>query len=161
MAYKRKTWQQKMEDKQGLPKVIRLEPTFPCGKALMGLGAHPGDTVAIVQPRMVKEVMDRVPYGKVITLRELCEVLARDQEAMFSCTLTTGIQVMVVAQATFEAGGDTPYWRTLKMGGALNPKYPGGQEDQRRRLEAEGHKVAERGGRMAVEDFRDHLVEKP
>ena len=35
--------------------------------------------------------------------------------------------------------------RTLKAGGELNPKYPGGVQAQRQRLEAEGHTVAARG----------------
>ena len=39
----------------------------------------------------------------------------------------------------------TPYWRTLKAGGELNPKYPGGIEAQRQKLEAEGHTVLQKG----------------
>ncbi len=35
----------------------------------------------------------------------------------------------------------TPYWRTLKVGGALNDKYPGGVVAQARRLKAEGHEI--------------------
>ena len=35
----------------------------------------------------------------------------------------------------------TPYWRTLKTGGELNSKYPGGIEAQCARLEAEGHVI--------------------
>ncbi len=35
----------------------------------------------------------------------------------------------------------TPYWRTLKEGGLLNQKYPGGAEAQAKRLKAEGHEI--------------------
>ena len=33
----------------------------------------------------------------------------------------------------------------MKAGGELNPKYPGGVEAQKARLEAEGHTVVRRG----------------
>ena len=35
----------------------------------------------------------------------------------------------------------TPYWRTLKAGGQLNEKYPGGMEAQAARLREEGHTI--------------------
>ena len=40
---------------------------------------------------------------------------------------------------------ETPYWRTLKANGELNPKYPGGVQAQRQKLEAEGHTIVARG----------------
>lgn len=40
---------------------------------------------------------------------------------------------------------ETPYWRTLKANGALNPKYPGGVEAQKEKLEAEGHTIIQKG----------------
>jgi hypothetical protein len=33
---------------------------------------------------------------------------------------------------------EIPYWRALKIGGSLNPKYPGGAAKQERLLEGEG-----------------------
>jgi hypothetical protein len=39
------------------------------------------------------------------------------------------------------SGDATPYWRTLKEGGLLNSKYPGGVDAQAKRLEAEGHEI--------------------
>ncbi len=35
----------------------------------------------------------------------------------------------------------TPYWRTLKVGGALNEKFPGGLVAQASRLKDEGHEI--------------------
>ena len=52
----------------------------------------------------------------------------------------------------------TPYWRTLKINGELNLKYPGGLEELMRRLESEGHTVMQRGQRYFVEDFEKKLV---
>ncbi len=52
----------------------------------------------------------------------------------------------------------TPYWRTLKSDGELNAKYPGGVADLRARLEAEGHRVVQRGKRVVVVDFEKALA---
>lgn len=45
---------------------------------------------------------------------------------------------------------ETLYWRTLKANGELNPKYPGGVEAQKEKLEAEGHVIVKRTGRIFV-----------
>jgi alkylated DNA nucleotide flippase Atl1 len=78
--------------------------------------------------------------------------------------MVTGIFVWVAAHAAAEetaAGeiGTTPYWRTLKTDGELNPKYPGGIENQRQRLEAEGHQIVARGKRWFVADYQNHFIE--
>ncbi len=52
----------------------------------------------------------------------------------------------------------TPYWRTLKAGGELNPKYPGGIRNIRSRLKAEGHKVVSKGKKFIVEDYGKSLA---
>jgi hypothetical protein len=55
----------------------------------------------------------------------------------------------------------TPYWRTLKVGGVLNEKFPGGVETQAKRLEVEGHTViTDKSGRpKKVKDYEKALVE--
>lgn len=46
-------------------------------------------------------------------------------------SITAGIFVSIVAWASFQRKVDeTPYWRTLKANGELNPKYPGGVDAQ-------------------------------
>jgi len=52
----------------------------------------------------------------------------------------------------------TPYWRTLKAGGELNPKFPGGLAVLRSRLQAEGHTVVARGQRLFVAEYTKRLV---
>ncbi len=47
----------------------------------------------------------------------------------------------------------TPWWRTLKTGGELNPKFPGGPDRQRALLEAEGHTIVQRGRKLFVENL--------
>ena len=47
----------------------------------------------------------------------------------------------------------TPFWRTLKAGGELNPKYPGGVPALKKLLAAEGHTIVARGKRFFVAEF--------
>ena len=54
--------------------------------------------------------------------------------------------------------GATPYWRTLKSGGYLNEKYPGGVPAHKEKLEAEGHDIVQRGQKYAVADYERYLV---
>jgi hypothetical protein len=55
----------------------------------------------------------------------------------------------------------TPYWRTLKVGGALNEKYPGGVEAQAARLKAEGHTIelGKDSKPRRVKDYEKKMVE--
>ncbi len=60
-------------------------------------------------------------------------------QADFTDPITAGIFVSIAAWASHQRSGDkTPYWRTLKANGELNPKYPRGVQAQRELLEAEG-----------------------
>ena len=97
-------------------------------------------------PLYYDALMRQVPPGRLTTVGELRGLLARRAGADFTDPITAGIFVSIAAWASFQRGTDeTPYWRTLKAGGELNPKYPGGVQAQRQRLEAEGHTVAARG----------------
>jgi alkylated DNA nucleotide flippase Atl1 len=164
MAYKKKTWMQKLEDKQGYPKILRLDAGFPCYKALAGMGAREGDEVVLTNPSEVVAIMKKVPEGKLITLEEICKAVANQHNVQACCTLTSGIFVMIAANAVAEAAKEgkddlgIPYWRTLKIGGFLNDKYPGGQEGHRRLLEKEGHEILAKGKRYRVKDYQNHLM---
>lgn len=80
--------------------------------------------------------------------------------------MTTGIFAGIAARAAEEAAAAgekniTPYWRTLKAGGLINEKYPGGVEGQAGLLETEGHTIeVDRSGKpKKVRDFEKALVE--
>ena len=82
---------------------------------------------------------------------------ARQNQADFTDPITAGIFVSICAWASFQRSTDeTPYWRTLKANGELNPKYPGGAEAQKVKLEAEGHTIIKKGRtniRYFVKDY--------
>lgn len=162
MAYKKKTWTEKLHNKKEFPKILEFDPKFPCGKALSKWGAEPGDPVVLTAPIEVDELIRQVPKGKIITIFEICVVLAKRHQAKFCCSLTTGIFINIVAHAAEEAKerGEsviTPYWRALKTNGVLNPKYPGGVEKQKQLLEKEGLSIDQKGKKYAVRDYDKYL----
>jgi len=117
----------------------------------------------IPAPIEVDKIMKKVPKGKLITINEIRQILAKKHGATIGCPLTTGIFARIAAEAAVEEAAEgrkeiTPYWRTLKSGGELNPKYPGGIEAQRRYLEQEGHKVIQKGKKYIVEDYEKYLI---
>ena len=119
--------------------------------------------MVIPAPREVDALMKRVPRGKVTTINELRAALAKKHKADFACPMTTGIFSWIAAHAAAEAAAEgckriTPYWRTLKTGGELNPKYPGGIPALEKLLRDEGHKVIQRGRKFFVEDLPKRCV---
>lgn len=158
----RKSWQEKMADKAGVPKILMLEDRFPCYNAVHKMGAEVGDPIVLVNPREVEALMGQVPPKQLTTLIEICQTLAAKYQVKGCCTLTAGIFTMTAAQAAEEmkAEGkhnDLPYWRTLKSGGELNPKYPGGIEGHAALLQAEGFSVTWRGKKAFVADYETYL----
>lgn len=139
-----------MADSKGLPKVVEIT-----GKMSKRWGEG---TVVIPAPLEVDEIMKKVPKGKVITINEIRSTLANRHGATIGCPITTGIFAWIAAHAAEEeaSAGDrriTPYWRTVKTGGVLNEKYPGGIEAQREKLESEGHRIIKKGGKNIVENL--------
>jgi alkylated DNA nucleotide flippase Atl1 len=163
MGYKRKSWQEKLADKNNLPKVLKLQKQFPCYNAVHKMGADVGDEVILVNPREIVKIMKLVPKGKVITLVEICKTIAKKHHVKACCSLTTGIFVMTAANAAEEAANEgkslnIPYWRTLKADGFLNKKYPGATLAQRKLLEQEGFTILKKGEKFMVKDFEKYLV---
>ena len=151
---KQKSWREKLADPKDLPKLVPLT-----GKAGERWGTG---TMAIPTPLEVDAIMRSVPPGRLITMNEVRDRVAAQHDATVACPLTSGIFAWMAAHAAEEAAAEgetdvTPYWRTLKSGGELNPKYPGGIERQRERLEAEGHRVVPRGKRWIVADYQARI----
>lgn len=122
-----------------------------------------GNRMYFAPPLDYDRAMHRVPRGKLTTVGRLREIFAREAGADFTDPITAGIFVSIAAWASEQRGADpTPWWRTLKAGGELNPKYPGGVENQRARLEQEGHRIVVRGRknlRYYVENYEKALFD--
>lgn len=120
-----------------------------------------GNRMYFAPPADYDRVMRRVPRGKLLTVGEIRAYFAKQNGADFTDPITAGIFVSIAAWASEQRAGEkTPFWRTLKANGELNPKYPGGVAAQKARLEAEGHTVVQRGRanlRYFVKDYEQSL----
>ena len=153
---KRKTWREKLLNNKDLP---RVEPINERMSKRWGAG-----TVALPSPIEVDALMKKVPKGKVTTVQYLRKAIAKKLGASIGCPLLTGIFVWIAAHAAKEEEEEgkkniTPFWRTLKSGGELNPKYPGGMEEQQKRLELEGHKVFMKGKKLFMVGYEKFLAD--
>jgi len=116
----------------------------------------------IPTPKLVDGLIRKVPKGKLVTVGELRRKMAADFEADVTCPLTTGIFVRIAAEAAEEdrANGRqrlTPYWRVIKDDGSLNPKFPGGPEQQARHLRREGFAFIRKGKAPVLKQFEQRL----
>jgi hypothetical protein len=153
---RKRSWREKLADNKGLPKIAEID----CTKTKRwGTG-----TFVIPAPLEVDAAMRQIRHGKLTTIEIIRAALAQKHGTTIACPLTTGIFAWIAAHAAAEseaAGARriTPYWRTLKSGGELNPRYPGGIADLHKRLASEGHKIVQRGKRFFVADFQACMVE--
>jgi alkylated DNA nucleotide flippase Atl1 len=161
MAKLKMSWREKLETqgkRNNLPRVVKIDEGM---SQRWGTG-----TVVIPDPMEVNEIMRSVPKGKLITINQIRERLAKKHGATIGCPITTGIFASISARAAEEDAAEgkkdiTPYWRTLKVGGTLSDKFPGGVEAQAAKLKAEGHTIEmDRSGKpKRVKDFEGSLVE--
>jgi NAD(P)H-nitrite reductase large subunit len=152
---KRKSWTEKLRDSKDLPRVEKITDKM---SKRWGTG-----TLVIPAPMEVDEMMRKVPEGKLTTINEIRAALAKKHSTTICCPLTSGIFASIAANAAEEQRQQgekdiTPYWRTLKTGGVINPKYPGGVNAQKRLLEKEGHTVITKGKKYVVVDHEKSLA---
>lgn len=120
-----------------------------------------GDKMYFAPPIDYDRIMKKIPIGYVTTVGKIREHFAKQVGADFTEPMTAGIFVTIVAWASFQRDADkTPYWRTLKADGELNPKFPQGIEAQKKLLEDEGHTIISKGKknvRYFVKDYEKYL----
>jgi len=159
MPKTRKTWRQKLEEEHPEHgKVVDIPPKmqnrFGTGKML------------IPKPMDVNALISKIPKGKLVTVTQIREKLAKDAHANCSCPMTTGIFLRIVAEVAEEDLGSgkrevTPYWRVIKADGGLNEKFPGGAQTQAAHLKKEGYSIEPGKGRKPprVRNFEKSLQE--
>jgi hypothetical protein len=148
MAAKRtdaKSWRAKLE-RDVERKVVEIDPRM---QKRFGKG-----TMVIPRPLDVDALVRGVGKGRLVTIGQLRERLARDAGANVCCPFTSGIFLKLAAFAAEEdreAGRKrvTPYWRVVRDDGSLNDKFPDGVEGHARLLEEEGHVIVPGKGKKA------------
>lgn len=153
---RKKSWREKLADSKGFPQVAKIDASKT---KHWGTG-----TFVIPAPLEVDAAMKQIRKGKLTTIDAIRTSLAKKHGTTIACPLTTGIFAWLAAHAAEESESSgakriTPYWRTLKAKGELNPKYPGGIANLQRRLEEEGHEIIQRGQRFFVADYESAFTE--
>lgn len=137
-----KTALEKLNDPKHAP---QIEP-LPSGSTWGPEGAP----MLISTPREIYDLMASVPDGKIMLADDMRDHLAQKHGAMITCPLTTGIFMNIASRAAEELRDQTgevgmAWWRVVKKAGALNEKAPGGPENHKRLLAAEGHDIVPKG----------------
>ncbi len=114
------------------PRIVVL--TEPKGNA------YPPGRMLIASPDTIAAIVQRIPRGQVLRLGDLRAALATAYDANYTCPMTTGIFLRMLAEDVDRAGtgDDMPWWRVVRDNGALLDKLPGGAAGQQQRLERDG-----------------------
>lgn len=156
----RKSWIDRLHESNGLPKVSEISEIM--------IKRWGEGTFVIPAPEEVYEIMAGVPKGKLLTINEIRKILAKKHNTTTTCPLTTGLFIWISANAEEEEEVEKgfkkkpiPYWRTLKTGGELNEKYPGGVEAQAKHLEKEGFIIIPVNDKKPpkVKDYEKYLID--
>mgnify|MGYP002658633317 CR=1 FL=1 len=122
-----------------------------------------GTKMFFAPPIYYNELMKKVPKGKLVTVSQMRDYLAKENNADFTDPMTAGIFVNIVAWASYQRNEDiTPYWINLKTDGELNVKSPEAIQVQKKLLEEEGHTIISKGTKNIkyyVKDFEKNLIE--
>jgi len=113
MAYKRKTWEQKMHN--GREAVIeRIDKSFTDIPA--------GSKMLIATPEIVDEYIRNIPKGVHTSLQQMRKNLAATYHADYTCPITSGIFLRIVAENAYEQyqkgkpiSTITPFWRMVDI----------------------------------------------
>ncbi len=122
---KKKTWLEKLHEKKE-PQIKRIESGFADIPA--------GSTMLIASPKLIDQYIQEISFGKQVNSKTLRKDLALDHHADYTCPVTTGIFLRIVAEASYEkfqkgAPIDqiTPFWRVVEPKSPLAKKLSFGE----------------------------------
>lgn len=122
----KKTWADKLYcDKK--PKTKRIEFNFADIPA--------NSMMFIATPLLINDYINQISKGKKVTSKTMRQDLATANNADYTCPVTTGIFLRIVAEASFEKyeqtrslKGITPFWRIIEPNSPLAKKLSFGQD---------------------------------
>jgi hypothetical protein len=121
----KKTWTDKLNaDKK--PQVKHIDFAF---------ADIPADSnMFIATPKIFDDYIKNIPKGKTVAVQTMRKDLALNHNADYTCPVTTGIFLRIVAEAAYEKyqqtqsfKGITPFWRAIDPNSALAKKLTFGQ----------------------------------
>ncbi len=112
MAYKKS-----MEEKMSVPAEIKIKKT---GKSFADIPE--GATMLIATPAIVNEYVKNIPEGRQTTLQQMRKDLAAACNAEYTCPVTAGIFLRIVAENAYEEWQKgkpvediAPFWRIIPV----------------------------------------------
>jgi len=134
MAIK-KSWLDKLNENKE-PKIKRIDIDFADIPA--------GSNMFIATPKLIDQYINEIGVGKRIDLKTLRKDLAIEHNADYTCPVTTGIFLRIVAEANYEKLHQgihlqeiTPFWRVIEPNSALAKKLTFGQDFLLEQIEKE------------------------
>jgi 6-O-methylguanine DNA methyltransferase, DNA binding domain len=125
----------------------------------------PAGRMLIASPLEIQDAIRRIPEGRVLRISDLRSTLAVKFRADYTCPMTTGLFLRIVAEAANEergkAGALVPYWRVVGDDGQLNSKFPGGEAAHAAKLEADGVDIFHLGRRRVVGNVEHYAWAPP
>jgi hypothetical protein len=122
----KKTWIEKLQVKKEL-QVKKIDKDF--------WGYTRGDGMYISTPQIIEDYIKQIAKGKSVDTVTMRNDLAVENNAVFTCPLTTGIFLRIVAEAANEQlqqgvalKNITPFWRMIKPNSPLAKKLSFGQD---------------------------------
>ena len=134
MAIK-KSWLDKLNEHKE-PKIKRIDIDFA--------DIPSGSNMFIATPKIIDQYIQEIGFGKRVDVKTLRKDLAIEHNADYTCPVTTGIFLRIVAEANYEKLHQgkqldeiTPFWRVIEPNSALAKKLTFGQEFLLQQIEIE------------------------
>jgi hypothetical protein len=122
----KKTWLDKLSEKKE-SRIKRIDFDFADIPA--------NSNMFIATPQIIDNYIKKIPKGKNVTVQTMRKDLAIENRADYTCPVTTGIFLRIVAEANFEKfiqanslKGITPFWRVVEPNSTLSKKLSFGQD---------------------------------
>ena len=132
---KKKSWLDKLNENKE-PKIKRIEIDFADIPA--------GSTMFIATPKLIDQYIKEIGVGKRVDIKTLRKDLALEHKADYTCPVTTGIFLRIVAEANYEKLQQgksleeiTPFWRVIEPNSTLAKKLTFGEEFLLQQIEKE------------------------
>jgi len=136
MFMARKTWQEKMLGTKEW-KVEKTDKDFADMPA--------GSMMLVATPVIVEDYIRNIPKGKSTTLQQMRKDLAAEYNAEYTCPITAGIFLRIVAEAAYEQmmqgkpfKSIAPFWRMIDEKSPTAKKLSFGTEFLKKERKKEG-----------------------
>ena len=116
----KKTWLEKLYQNKE-PQIKRIDKSF--------VDIPKDSLMLIANPKIISDYIEKIPFGKQIQLKTLRNDLALEYQADYTCPVTTGIFLRIIAEANYEKLNQgfsiqniTPFWRAIDPKSTLAKK---------------------------------------